>query len=133
MEVNVRLIRCDPPSSRTSSSFGHDASSRHHVLRRSTMSRRKRQLLESIDLTTPVGLRDRAVIATLFYPAARRGVVAEPRRGDLHADGRQHWFQLEETWSRPPSSRACRSGFPEYPRAPWTWIEPRGRWTPGNP
>jgi integrase/recombinase XerD len=55
-----------------------------------------RQLLASIDVSSPVGLRDRAVIATLIYTAARRGAVAKLRREDFHSDGRQHYFQLDE-------------------------------------
>ena len=55
-----------------------------------------RQLLESIDVSTAVGLRDRAVIASLIYTAARRGALAKMKRGDFHTDGRQHYFQLDE-------------------------------------
>jgi len=51
---------------------------------------RKFAILASIDVSTPVGLRDRAVIATLIYTAARRGALMKLRRGDFHTDGRQH-------------------------------------------
>jgi integrase/recombinase XerD len=46
-----------------------------------------RQLLASIDTTTVIGLRDRAIIATLIYTAARMGAVAKLRRKDYYPDG----------------------------------------------
>jgi integrase len=75
-----------------------------------------RQLLASIDVATPGGLRDRAVIATLIYTAARRGAVAKLKRQDFHTDGRQHYFQLDE------------KGTPASPtRSSWPGSTPRTR------
>ena len=42
-----------------------------------------RTLLASIDATTLVGLRDRALFGTLCYTGARIGAVVRLRRGDL--------------------------------------------------
>ncbi len=50
------------------------------------------QLIGSLDTTKLVGLRDRAVIATLTATAARVGAVAKLRRGDYH--GRAGRMQL---------------------------------------
>ena len=50
-----------------------------------------RQLLASIDLTTVVGLRDRAAIAVLIYTAARVGAVAKLQR--------QHFYFAGEQWN----------------------------------
>jgi integrase/recombinase XerD len=55
-----------------------------------------RALLSSIDTTTPVGLRDRAVIATLIYTAARAGAVASLRLKDLTHDGTQYSLRFAE-------------------------------------
>ncbi len=55
-----------------------------------------RRLLASIDPGTPAGLRDRAVIATLIFTAARVGAVAKLTRGDFHTDGRQFYLRLDE-------------------------------------
>jgi site-specific recombinase XerD len=48
-----------------------------------------RTLLASIDVRHVIGLRDRAIIATLIYTAARVGAVARLRLGDLHDAGNQ--------------------------------------------
>jgi len=55
-----------------------------------------RKLLASIDVTDVVGLRDRAIIATLIYTAARVGAVAKLSHRDYYRDGRQHCLQLDE-------------------------------------
>jgi integrase/recombinase XerD len=72
-----------------------------------------RQLLASIDVTTPAGLRDRAVIATLIYTAARRGAVAKLRRQDFHTDGRQYYFQLDEKGGK-QRTIPCREDLQRY-------------------
>lgn len=55
-----------------------------------------RRLLASIDTGHAVGLRDRAIVATLAYTAARAGAVAKLRMGDLRHDGSQYVFRLRE-------------------------------------
>jgi site-specific recombinase XerD len=55
-----------------------------------------RTLLAAIDTRTPVGLRDRAVIATLIYTAARAGAVASLRLKDLTHDGTQYALRFAE-------------------------------------
>ena len=54
-----------------------------------------RKLLASIPTGSPLGLRDRAVVATLIYTAARIGAVAGLRRRDFYDDGEQ--YQLHFT------------------------------------
>lgn len=55
-----------------------------------------RQLLAAIDTTTVVSLRDRAIIATLIFTAARAGAVARLRRQDLIHDGSQYLLRFAE-------------------------------------
>ncbi|HEX3146678.1 MAG TPA: tyrosine-type recombinase/integrase [Gemmataceae bacterium] len=55
-----------------------------------------RALLDSIDDATLVGLRDKAVIATLIYTAARAGAVGKLRRKDLSFDGSQYTLAFGE-------------------------------------
>lgn len=55
-----------------------------------------RDVLRSIDTTTLVGLRDRAIIGTLIYTAARAGAVAKLRLRDFYTDGRQWIFRFDE-------------------------------------
>jgi integrase/recombinase XerD len=55
-----------------------------------------RRLMSSIDVSTVIGLRDRAVIAILIYTAARVGAVAKLRRGDFYDLGDQHCLRFHE-------------------------------------
>jgi len=55
-----------------------------------------RTLLAAIDVRTPAGLRDRAIIATLIYTAARAGAIAALRLKDLAHDGTQYSLRFAE-------------------------------------
>lgn len=53
-----------------------------------------RQLLHSIDISSPVGLRDKAVICILIYTAARVGAVSKLRVKDFYDAGDQHYLHF---------------------------------------
>ena len=55
-----------------------------------------RQLLDAIDATTLVGLRDRALIALLLYTFARVSAAAGMTVGDYYPQGRRFWVRLQE-------------------------------------
>jgi integrase/recombinase XerD len=55
-----------------------------------------RALIESIDATTRIGLRDRALIATMIYTFARIGAVLQMNVGDYFSQGRRGWIRLHE-------------------------------------
>jgi integrase/recombinase XerD len=55
-----------------------------------------RQLLASVDVTTVVGFRDRALIAVLVYTAARGGAVAKLRVRHFTHDGSQWALRFDE-------------------------------------
>jgi len=55
-----------------------------------------RQLLDSIDTSTVVGLRDRALIAVMVYSFARVGAVVGMRVEDYYQSGKRWWFRLHE-------------------------------------
>jgi site-specific recombinase XerD len=55
-----------------------------------------RTLLASLDTSTVVGLRDRAIVAILVYTAARAGAVASLRRGSFYHAGDQWMLHFEE-------------------------------------
>jgi site-specific recombinase XerD len=55
-----------------------------------------RSLLDSIDATTVVGLRDRALIATMIYTFGRVGAVIKMRVEDYYTQGRRGWMRLHE-------------------------------------
>jgi len=94
-----------------------------------------RDLLHSIPTTNPdgepllVGLRDRAVIATLVYTAARAGAVAGLRRQDYYTDGRQHYLRLDEKGGK-QRSIPCRADLQESIEAYLAAIGDAPRATP---
>ena len=55
-----------------------------------------RKLLGTMDCSTVVGLRDRAIVGIMIYTAARVGAVSKLRRGDFYNSGDQHCFRLME-------------------------------------
>jgi integrase/recombinase XerD len=55
-----------------------------------------RDLLKSVDASTIVGLRDRAIIAVLIYTAARVGAVAKLTLKSLKSDGTQYALRFSE-------------------------------------
>lgn len=55
-----------------------------------------RQLLNSIDCTTIIGLRDRALIAVMVYSFARVSATIGMNVDDYYTQGRRMWFRLHE-------------------------------------
>jgi integrase/recombinase XerC len=55
-----------------------------------------RRLLDAIDVTTPAGLRDRALIGLMVYSFARIGAALEMRVEDVFVQNRRLWVRLHE-------------------------------------
>ncbi|VWC53808.1 phage integrase family protein [Burkholderia aenigmatica] len=55
-----------------------------------------RQLLDSIDVSTPIGLRDRALIALMVFSFARIGAALAMRVDDVYVRQRRLWICLRE-------------------------------------
>ena len=55
-----------------------------------------RQLLDSIDVSTPIGLRDRALIGLMVFSFARIGAALGMRVEDVFVQNRRLWVQLRE-------------------------------------
>ncbi|WP_370589281.1 tyrosine-type recombinase/integrase [Burkholderia pseudomallei] len=55
-----------------------------------------RQLLDSIDVSTPAGLRDRALIALMVFSFARIGAALAMRVDDVYVQQRRLWVRLRE-------------------------------------
>lgn len=55
-----------------------------------------RQLLDSIDVTTMAGLRDRALIALMVYSFARVGAALSMKVEDVYTEQRRLWVRLHE-------------------------------------
>ena len=88
-----------------------------------------RQLLDSIDTSELIGLRDRALLGLMGYTFSRVSAVVTLRVEDYFQQGRRSWLRLHEKggkrhdllattastniWtpgSRPPASATTRSG-----------------------
>jgi site-specific recombinase XerD len=59
-------------------------------------SKEARELLDSIDTSTVVGLRDRALIGTMVYTFARVSAVIGMEVEDYYQNGRRCWIRLHE-------------------------------------
>ena len=55
-----------------------------------------RALLDSIDVSTPIGLRDRALIGLMIYSFARIGAALAMRVEDVFVQNRRLWVRLRE-------------------------------------
>lgn len=55
-----------------------------------------RQLLDAIDVSTPIGLRDRALIGLMVYSFARIGAALGMRVEDAYVQQRRLWVRLNE-------------------------------------
>ena len=55
-----------------------------------------RQLLDSINISTLIGLRDRALIATMLFTFARVSAVIGMKVDDYYQIGKRSWIRLQE-------------------------------------
>ncbi len=55
-----------------------------------------RSLLDAIDTSTAIGLRDRALIGLMVYTFARVGAVLQMRVEDVYVQNRRSWVRLHE-------------------------------------
>jgi site-specific recombinase XerD len=55
-----------------------------------------RDLLESIETTSAIGLRDRALIGLMSFTFARVGAAVQMRVEDVYVQGRRTWVRLHE-------------------------------------
>lgn len=72
-----------------------------------------RAMLDAIDVTTPVGLRDRALIALMVYTFARVGAAIGMRIEDVYIQGRRTWVRLHEKGGK-VHEMPCHHNLEEY-------------------
>jgi site-specific recombinase XerD len=72
-----------------------------------------RALLDSIDITTPVGLRDRALIALMVYSFARIGAALAMKVEDVFTQNRRLWVRLREKGGK-AHAMPCHHSLEEY-------------------
>lgn len=72
-----------------------------------------RQLLDSIDITTPIGLRDRALIGLMVYSFGRIGAALAMRVEDVFTQQRRLWVRLHEKGGK-EHVMPCHHNLEEY-------------------
>jgi site-specific recombinase XerD len=72
-----------------------------------------RELIDSIDVSRPVGLRDRALIALMAYSFARVGAALEMKVGDVFVQRRRLWVRLHEKGGK-DHDMPCHHNLEEY-------------------
>lgn len=72
-----------------------------------------RAMLDAIDTTTAVGLRDRALIALMVYTFARVGAVIGMRVKDVYVQGRRTWVRLHEKGGK-EHEMPCHHNLDDY-------------------
>ena len=81
-----------------------------------------RVLIDSIDTSSPVDLRDRALIGLMVYTFARVGAVIRMRVEDVYVQGRRTWVRLHEKGGK-RHEMPCHHNLEEYLEA---YIEGAG-------
>jgi site-specific recombinase XerD len=72
-----------------------------------------RALLDAIDVSTPMGLRDRALIALMVYTFARVGAVIKMQIDDVYIQGRRTWVRLQEKGGK-QHEMPCHHNLDDY-------------------
>ncbi|WP_088776174.1 tyrosine-type recombinase/integrase [Pseudomonas massiliensis] len=72
-----------------------------------------RQLLDSIDISTPAGLRDRALIGLMVFSFARIGAALSMRVEDVYTQNRRLWVRLREKGGK-QHTMPCHHSLEEY-------------------
>lgn len=72
-----------------------------------------RQLLDNIDVTTPIGLRDRALIGLMVYSFGRIGAALDMRIEDVFTQQRRLWVRLHEKGGK-EHVMPCHHNLEEY-------------------
>lgn len=72
-----------------------------------------RQLLDSLDVSTPAGLRDRALIALMVFSFARIGAALAMKVEDVYTQNRRLWVRLREKGGK-QHAMPCHHLLEEY-------------------
>ena len=72
-----------------------------------------RTLLDSIDVTTPAGLRDRALIGLMVYSFARIGAALGMSVADVYTQNRRLWVRLREKGGK-AHAMPCHHNLEDY-------------------
>ena len=72
-----------------------------------------RTLIDSVDITTPVGLRDRALIGLMVFSFARIGAALGMKVEDVFTQNRRLWVRLREKGGK-PHAMPCHHNLESY-------------------
>ncbi|WP_025992920.1 tyrosine-type recombinase/integrase [Pseudomonas viridiflava] len=72
-----------------------------------------KQLLDSIDVSTPAGLRDRAMIALMVFSFARIGAALAMKVEDVYTQNRRLWVLLKDKGGK-QHAMPCHHSLEEY-------------------
>jgi site-specific recombinase XerD len=72
-----------------------------------------RELLRGMDISTPIGLRDRAIIAAMTYTFARVGAVVALKVEDYYPQKKRWWLRLHEKNGK-LNEMPCHHNLEEY-------------------
>jgi site-specific recombinase XerD len=75
-----------------------------------------RALLDAIDVSTLMGLRDRALIGLMVYTFARVGAVIKMQVEDVYVQGRRTWVRLHEKGGK-EHEMPCHHNLEDYLQA----------------
>jgi site-specific recombinase XerC len=79
-----------------------------------------RILLDSVDVNTIAGLRDRALIGVMVYSFAGVGAVVGMKVADCYQEGKRWWFRLHEKGGKQhevPAHHNAEADVDAYPAA----------------
>lgn len=72
-----------------------------------------RELFDRIDISTPIGLRDRALIGLMVYSFARVGAASKMRVEDVYVQNRRLWVRLHEKGGK-EHEMPCHHNLEQY-------------------
>ena len=76
-------------------------------------SEEARELLRRMDISTPIGLRDRAIVAAMTYTFARVGAVVALKVEDYYPQKKRWWLKLREKNGK-LNEMPCHHNLEEY-------------------
>ena len=115
--VTGQVIATNPTASVRGSA--HSARTRRTPL---LEAQEARALLDTIDISTPTGLRNRALIGLMNYSFARVGAARAMKREDVFVQGRRLWVRLHEKggkWHEMPCHHSLEDYLVSYIEVCW--------------
>jgi site-specific recombinase XerD len=89
----------------------------HHIVRRGKTAvldpSEARRLIDAIDTTTVIGLRDRALIGLMIYSFARIGAAIDMRVADVAQQNHRLWVRLHEKGGK-QHAMPCHHNLEDY-------------------